>query len=393
MGSTLITKRRVDALAPGAFLWDRGFGVKATAGGDKIYLLNYHFGGRKRRYTIGAHGAPWTPDTARKEALRLQHRVAAGVDPMAEKALGRTAPRVRDVVARFLDEYVVAKRAAGTARLYRGILEQHVLPAWGPRPIASITRSDVLALHHRLRATPVHANRTLLLISKLMNLASAWGLRPEGTNPAQHVERYREHARQRYLTRDEFRRLGQALRAADRGPVPLPGGRDPVRLPLYALAAIKLLLFTGARRGEMLALRWDDLDLDRHVANLPTSKTGFKVVHLNAPALAVLAGLPRIVGNPYVLPGQRRGQHLVNVTDTWYAIRALADLPDVRLHDLRHSLASVGAGAGLSLSIIGGLLGHSQPGTTARYAHLAADPLQKAAELVGEHIADALGAR
>jgi integrase len=224
-----------------------------------------------------------------------------------------------------------------------------------------------------------------------MNMAERWNLRRDGSNPARHVERYPEEARRRYLSTEEFGRLGEALAAAERGPVPAPGEPDPVRLSPVALAAIGLLVFTGARRCEILSLRWAHVDLEGCVLNLPTSKTGFKVIMLNAPAVAILTALPRIDGNPFVLPGMRKGRHLVNLTATWHVVRALAGITDVRLHDLRHSLASVGAGAGLSLPIIGGLLGHSQPATTARYAHLAADPLHAASELVGARIAAALG--
>jgi integrase len=240
---------------------------------------------------------------------------------------------------------------ASTAALYRGILEAAVLPALGGRAVTEVTRADVAALHHRLRRTPTHANRTLEVISVMMTCAERWGLRPDGTNPCRHVERFREQTRQRYLSTEEFQRLGAALAAAARGPVLVRG--EPVRLSPMALAAIGLLIFTGARRSEILTLKWEHVDLERGVLTLPTSKTGFKVVMLNAPAIAGLTSLPRVEGNPYVLPGGREGRHLVNVSDTWYAVRALAGLKDVRLHDLRHSLASIGAGAGLSLPIIG----------------------------------------
>jgi integrase len=385
-----ITKRVVDGLEPGAFAWDRGFGVKATDGGTKVYVVSYRIGRRKRRYTIGKHGAPWTPDAARKEAHRLLTLVGAGIDPMEAKTAGRTQLTVRELAERFLTEHVDAKRKASTAKLYRGIVDKVIVPALGSRAVTDVTRADLATLHHRLRRTPTHANRTLLVISKMMNLAERWGLRPDGTNPARHVERYPERGRQRYLSAEEFRRLGEVLDAAERGPVEVPAEPEPVRLSPTALAAITLLIYTGARRGELLTLKWEHVDLERGVLTLPTSKTGHKVIMLNAPAIAVLAALPRVVGNPYVLPGVREGQHLVNVNTTWSVVRDLAGLKDVHLHDLRHSLASVGAGAGLSLHLIGGLLGHSQAQTTARYAHLAADPLKAAAELIGERIAAAL---
>jgi integrase len=385
-----ITKRAVDRLTPGAFLWDRGFGIKGNADGSKSYLLSYRIGRRKRRYTIGTHGSPWTPDSARKEATRLLALVASGVDPMAMKSAVRAAPTVRELVERFLREHADAKRKATTAKRYRGILEKLVIPAIGNIAVTDVTRADIAALHHRLRDTPVTANRMVLVVSKMFNLAERWGLRPDGTNPARHVERYREQSRERYLSADEFRRLGEALATAATEPVLVPGETEPRLLSPFALAAIKLLIYTGARRSEILTLKWEHVDLERGVLALPDSKTGRKPVFLNAPARDVLAALPRIDGNPYVIAGARDKAHLVNVSETWYAVRALAGLKDVRLHDLRHSLASVGAGAGLSLPVIGGLLGHTQAQTTKRYAHLAADPLRPAAELVGARIAKAM---
>ena len=384
-----ITKQVVDALTPGTFVWDRGFGVKATETGSKVYVISYRIGRRKRRYTIGKHGAPWTPDTARKEAHRLLTLACSGVDPMEVKTAGRKAPTMRELAERFLTEHVEAKKRPKTQEEYRRLVEARILPALGGRAVTAVTTADVSGLHHRLRRTPTTANRTIAVLSKMLSLAVRWGLRPDGTNPARHVERYREQARQRYLNADEFRRLGGVLAAAHHGPVRL-GDKD-VRLSPTALNAIALLIFTGARRGEVLTLKWEHVNLERGVLALPTSKTGFKQIMLNAAAIRVLSALPRVEGNEYVLPGLREGQHLVNVTDTWHAVRTLAGLKDVRLHDLRHSLASVGAGAGLSLPIIGGLLGHTQAQTTKRYAHLAADPLRAAAELVGARIAAAMG--
>lgn len=388
-----ITKRVVDALKPGDVAWEHGFGVKRHADGTASYLLDYRIGRRRRRLTIGTHGAPWTVDTARQRANRLLHGLADGADPLALKTATRAAPTVRELAERFMKEHVEAKRKASTATLYRGIVTKVVVPTLGRHALADVTRADVAALHHRLRRTRSHANRTVLVLSKMFNLAERWGLRPDGSNPCRHVERYPEQARQRYLSTDEFKRLGEALAAAERGPVPVRSEPEPIRLSPMALAAIRLLVYTGARRGEILTLKWEHVDLERGVLTLPTSKTGFKVVHLNAPAIAVLAALPRVVGNPYILPGLRQGQHLVNATATWHAVRALAGIKDVRLHDLRHSLASIGAGAGLSLHLIGGLLGHTQAQTTQRYAHLSADPLKAAAELIGARIAAAMEQR
>jgi integrase len=395
-----VTKRAVDALVPArsnTFLWDRElprFGVKITPTGAKVYIVQYRTGRRLRRYTIGRHGAPWTPDLARKEALRLLALVASGIDPAAAKLAGRTAPIIRELAERVRTEHLV-KRKAATRSEYDRLLRLHILPALGSLAVADVARADVAKLHHQLRATPMQANRAMAVLSKMMNLAERWGLRPDGTNPCRHVERNRERRRERFLSTAEIGRLGRVLDQAARGPLTLSARKEKaaavtVTLSPYALAAIALLLLTGARRGEILGLTWAQVELERGLLRLPESKTGPRVIHLNAAALAILERLPRVAGNPHVVVGDRRGAHLVNLNKPWRALRQVAQLEDVRLHDLRHTHASVGAAAGLGLPMIGALLGHTQAATTQRYAHLAADPVRAAAELVGARIARAL---
>jgi integrase len=232
-----------------------------------------------------------------------------------------------------------------------------------------------------MRSTPGAANRVLALLSKMFNLAERWGLRPDHTNPCRHVERYVERKMERFLSPEELARLGAALAAAERGETEMPS----------AIAAVRLLAFTGARAGEVLGLRWEHVDLQSGCLRLPMSKTGRKVIHLNEPAIGVLAELAeRKTDNPWVIEGAKPGSPLVNIRKPWHRLREAAGLPDVRLHDLRHSFASVAVAGGLSLPVIGALLGHSQPATTARYAHLAADPLRAAAEAVGTRLGAAM---
>jgi integrase len=201
-------------------------------------------------------------------------------------------------------------------------------------------------------------------------------LRPDGSNPCRHVEKFGERKRERMLSAPELSRLGEALAGYEGSP--------------FVVGAVNLLIFTGARLGEILGLRWDWIDLDRGEARLPDSKSGAKTLHLPPPALAVLATLPRIEGNPYVIVGHRAGAPLVNLEKPWRAIRATVGLDDVRLHDLRHAFASIAASSGLGLPIIGKILGHTQPATTARYAHLASDLVKAAAAAVAEKIASAM---
>jgi integrase len=381
-----ITKRAVDALPPGAFLWDtrlKGFGCKVTRTGT-VYILQYRSGRRLRRYTIGRHGA-LTPDLARTEAIRLLGLVAGGTDPATVKQAGRVAVTVAEVAARMSREFLVKKRAR-TRTEYERLLRVCILPTLGSLAVASVTREDVARLHHRMRATPTQGNRSVAVLSKLLTLAEVWGLRALGSNPCRLLERNREVARERYLSAEELGRLGHVLGLAARGPLP---GMTATISP-FALAAIGLLVFTGARRGEILGLRWSEVDLVRGLLRLPESKTGAKTIYLNEPAKAIIEKIPRVDGNAFVIVGARAGQHLVNVGSIWLALRAAAKLPDVRLHDLRHSFASVGADGGLSIPVLGKLLGHSRPATTARYSHVSVDPAQAAAALIGARLAAAM---
>jgi len=383
-----ITKREVDALRAkpdGAetVLWDgevMGFGVRVQRGGAKSYILHYRAGrGRGaplRKLTIGRHGSPWTAETARSEAMRLRGLIAGGADPASDRSARQEAPTIADLGRRFLAEHIEPKRKASTARAFRALLDNIIVPAIGDRKVADLTRPEVLRLHHANRHTPYQANRVLAVLSSMFNLAERWGLRADGSNPCRHVEKFRERARERMLSPAELARLGDALAAY--------GGSS------YAVVAVKLLVFTGARLGEVLGLRWEWIDFERGEARLPDSKTGAKTLHLPPPALAVLANLPRLEGNPHVIAGQKEGAALVNLEKPWRAIRKAAGLDDVRLHDLRHAFASVAASSGMGLPIIGRLLGHAQAAATSRYAHLADDPVKAAAAVVAGKIAAAM---
>lgn len=384
-----INKRTVDAARSGArddFIWDRdlaGFGLKVTVSGAKVYVLQYRAGGRGspiRRYTIGKHGAPWTPEEARKEARRLLGEIAKGGDPASEKSAKRAGSTILELAERFMAEHVRTKTKPRSVAEYDRLVTKLILPALGKRKVADVNRSDVARLHHELRGTPYQANRVLAILSKMFSLAERWGMRPDNTNPCRHFDRFREDKRERFLSEVELVQLSEALVAAEQ-----EGTASP-----YAVAAIRLLLFTGARLSEILTLRWQDVDFDTGVLRLPDSKTGAKLIHLSAPPREVLTGLQRDAGNPFVIAGANDGAHLVNLEKPWRRIRSTAGLQDVRLHDLRHSFASVAVAGGLSLPIIGALLGHKNASTTARYAHLAADPLKRANDLIAERMTGAM---
>jgi integrase len=382
-----ITIRSVDALAApdGGEVTLRdtelsGFEVRARGGGAKVYGIRYRVGSGRdapmARYTIGRHGSPWTPYTARAEARRLLGQVAHGTDPASTKAAEKAAPTVAELAEQFMAEHAEAKRKASTSREYRRLLDHVVLPAIGNRKVADATRRDVAKFHHARRETPTEANRSLAVTSTMFNFAERIGLRTDGSNPCRHVEKYQQRRRERFLSTDELGRLGEALAAYDGSP--------------YVTAAIKLLVFTGARLGEVLGLQWQWIDFEPGEARLPDSKTGAKTVHLPPPALAVLADLPRIEGNPHFIVGGVAGASLVNLEKPWRVIRKAAGLDDVRLHDLRHAFASVAAGSGMGLPIIGKMLGHTQAATTNRYAHLASDPVKAAAATVAGKMAAAM---
>jgi integrase len=378
--SLKITKRTVDQLPAGDQAWDsevKGFGVRCRASGAKYYLVKMRVGARQRWITIGRHGSPWTPDTARREALRLLGLRAAGKDPATEPDRQKGAVTIAELGSRFLQEHVAQHCKPRTADEYRRTMQIYISPVLGRHRIADLTRADVAQFHHRFRDCPYQANRSLAVLSRMMNLAEAWGLRLDGSNPCRHVKKYREEKRERYLTKEELRRLGATLAEAERNKTEGP----------FALAAIGLLTLTGARLSEILTLRWEYVDLANGVLRLPDSKTGAKEVYLNEAAIKLLRDMPRMAGNPYVIAGKKGGARLINLQNPWRRIRAAAALNDVRIHDLRHSFASVAAGTGMSLPMIGKLLGHSQPATTARYAHLADDPIRAASNLIGTEMA------
>ena len=317
------------------------------------------------------------------EAKRLLGEIATGQDPASDRDKMKADKTLAVVLEQFMAEHVRTKRKETTAREYQRIAKLYIVPRLGRRSIGEIKRPEIAKLHHELASKPYQANRTLAVLSKFFNWAEKHGLRPNGSNPCRHVDKYRESRRERFLSEAELARLGDALRAAEKERSSTP----------WAIAAIRLLTFTGARLSEILTLRWEYISDQHACLLLPDSKTGRKAVRLNAPAIELLQSLPRLENNPYVICGEKPGQHLVNLEKPWRRIRNVAELKDVRLHDLRHSFASVAALGGQSLVVIGKMLGHSQPATTARYAHLADDPVKAASDAVGRHIAVAMGGR
>jgi integrase len=303
-------------------------------------------------------------------------------------------------------EHVTPKRKPTTAAFYQHLLDKIIGPELGATKVDKLTRGAVARLHGKLSATPFQANRMLAVLGSMYAFAARGGVVPEGTNPARKIENFAEHRRERFLTGDELERLGAAIREAETAGIPwevdeaAPKAKHLAKqknrftkIDRYAAAALRLLLFTGARLREVLHLRWEHVDLERGLLFLPDSKTGRKTLVLNAPAMAVLAELPRV--GSYVIAGDRVGSDnerpRADLKRPWATIAKRAGLDGVRLHDMRHTYASFGAGGGLGLPIIGKLLGHTQAATTARYAHLDSDPLRRASEAIAGRIAAAMG--
>lgn len=378
-----LTKRAVEGLkaAPSDYLvWDRdlrGFGLRVYPSGKKAYLIQYRAGRRTRRLTVGQHGA-FTADEARTRARQLLGDVARGADPSADKQRKLNAPTVAGLCDRFLAEYVDHHCKPTTARDYRSIIRRLIRPKLGPMLIADVTRADVVAFHHGLRATPYQANRAASMLSKLFNLAEDWGLRQAGSNPARRIKKFREEEKKRYLSEDEQIALGRVLTEA------LEEGSESV----FVVSAILLLIYTGCRLNEILTLRWDYVTT--HHLELPDSKTGRRRIPLPREAHALLCDLPQNPGNPYVILGEGETGPLVNLQKPWQRIRKRAGLEDVRIHDLRHTYASVAMQSGIDPFTLKEIMGHKNLQTTLRYAHLADEAVQRAAGSVAARLAGSM---
>ncbi|MEM7172434.1 MAG: site-specific integrase [Pseudomonadota bacterium] len=378
-----LTKRSVEALVVDGrdyIVFDDEvlcFGVRVFPSGRKTYLVQYRSGGRTRRVSIGRHGTV-TSDQARRTAKELLGAVARGDNPAEDLANHHGAPTVKSVGERFFREHVRERCKASTQKEYWRALDLFIFPAIGAFKIVDVKRSDVAQLHHAHRAIPYQANRTLGVLSKLFNLSEVWGLRPDGSNPCLHVKKYSEHKRERFLTIDELQRLGQVLSDCEES-----GSESP-----YVVAAIRLLILTGCRLSEIQTLKWDYL-ADSYL-ELPDSKTGARRIPLPPAAQALLEALPQDPNNPYVIIGAKFGQPITDLQKPWRRIRSQANLDDVRIHDLRHTYASHAVMKGMSIAMVGKLLGHTQIQTTMRYAHWADDPVREAATKNSDALSEAL---
>ena len=380
---TTISRRTVEALKADkdTVFWDSellGFGVRVYPTGRKVYVVQTRAGGKDgKRVTVGRHGVI-TAEEARRRAALIVARIKAGEEPVPEPMAVKLAngPTVADLAAVYLDQVVAVRLKPASAKAYRGVIEKHILPALGRKPALSLDHAAVAALHHGLAETPAMANRAVEMLFRIYRAAEERELIPEGSNPCRQIAMNRQRRHERFLTDEEFRRLGRVLDEAERSEGAMA----------RAAMAIRLLLLTGCRKNEILSLRWDHVDLEAREMRLGDTKTGPRTVQLSPAATAVLARSPRPNGNPHVIPGTRRGSRMSGLQRPWVRIRKRAGLEDMRLHDCRHSFASRALALGESLPMIGRLLGHSQVQTTARYAHLARDSVHEAARRVSDKI-------
>lgn len=341
-----------------------GFGVRVTAGGALSFILTYWTRGRQRRHTIGRH-PEINATAAREEAIRLRDEIRRGGDPLRDKEQRREAPTIADLYNDYMERHAKIHLRPNTIRSVEGMAKKHILPKIGNIKVADVTRRDIEELHNSVKDSPYQANRVRSLLSKMMNLAKAWDWRDD--NPCEGVPKFREEKRERWLSTQEIERLCEALDEH----------------PNQSIAsAIRLMLLTGARRGETLTARWEDFNLELGIWTKPSHHTKQKRtehVPLSPPAVQLLVSMKETAdGNPLLFPGDVPGKPLREIKGAWATLCKRAKIENVRIHDLRHTYASHLVSSGMSLPIVGRLLGHTQPQTTARYAHLADDPLRQA---------------
>jgi integrase len=367
-----------------SFYWDRklsGFGVSVKPSGLKTYIFQYrNASGRTKRMTLGRHENPLKAQAAREIAEFYATSVKRGEDPAEAKKVARLAPTLQEIVEEYITESPNLREEGKKdssleqdrrhARLY---IYKYIKPT---RKVREITRGEVMSMRKAMEDSPNSFNRAYAVLRAAMEYAESNGHRDQNSNPCRYVKKFKVKGRERYLTTDEFARLGEALAEAERTQT----------VDQFALAALRLLTFLGARRGEILNLKWEDVHFENSFLYLPDSKTGKKEVYLNAPAKELLSNLPKVKSNPYVIVGRIKGRPLVDLKGPWNRIRKDAQLEGLRIHDLRHSFASMGAKGGVPLKILSNLLGHSSIEMTERYSHLADDPVHNASDVIGNQI-------
>ncbi|MCH9052088.1 MAG: site-specific integrase [Proteobacteria bacterium] len=367
--------------------WDEephGFGVRVYPSGQKAFIVSYRTWGRKRLMTLGAYGT-LTLDQARKRARKVLSQVDDGRDPLAEKQRKAEGETFEDLAKKYIEDHAKGPgypNKPPRKKTWKGDetrLERHIPHGWKGRKVDDIARWEIERLHRQIGAEhPYEANRLLSLLGKMFRLAKVWGfIEPTADNPVVGIERYKEHKRKRWLKPEELPELAEAI------------DKEP---NIYVRAALWLYMLTGARKSEILEAKWDDVNWARGQLRLPETKAGEEQdLSLSKPAVAILQALPRQERNPYILPGAKKGHHLVNIDKPWRRIRTAAGVEDVRLHDLRRTVGSWLSQGGVDLNRIKDALRHSNISTTLIYARLGEDAAKPAMEEHGRRILEAAG--
>lgn len=373
-----------------------GLVLRVSPTGHKSFYYSYRLGkGRgfdKKWVHLGSFPV-MTVEQAREKAKLMAASLQFGQDPAKQIQEDKEALSMKEALEKFRDEHI-AKLKPQTRQSYERLIEKLIFPCFGKMRAKDVTFADVAGFHARLRETPYQANRAYAVLSKFFNWCELCGYRERNTNPCEGITKYKEKKRQNFMGAHELGILGETLshmemtwherqKTKEKRTAPLVDTITP-----QAAAVIRLLMFTGARVGEILSLEWANIYLEEGIAKLPDSKTGFKILQLTHPAVVVLKGIPQV--DRWVFPSDSECGHMVNIKDAWGDVLKQANLPGWRLHDLRHAFASAMVNGGASLPIVGKILGHSNASTTQRYAHLEENPARKAAEQAASMIAHAI---
>lgn len=404
-----ITKRLVDSLDASqseTLVNDtelEGFGLRVRPPASRVYVLRYRFGGERKRKTIGPHGSPWTPETARKEARRLLGLVATGIDPLFEEQQAKKEMTIKALCETYLAQaeagHILTNRdrpkKPATIAKDRASINGHIVPLLGNKKISALTRPDVVTFRNNVTAGktssnkktgkhgrsiikggPSAARRSLATLSAVYSHAVSMGL--VQVNPVHGIVKKPAPKNKQTLTAENYQVLHEALATVEEA----SKTRKANTGTKIALAAIRLLLLTGCRRNEVLSLLKTEIDAKTGCFRFADTKTGAQVRPIGVTAIQFAVTQDWNEKSDYVFPASRGEGHLVNVQRTWNEVRIAASLDDVPLHTARHGFASVAAELGYSLPTIGGLLGHSSGSVTSQYIHLVDSALVAAANQV-----------
>ena len=365
-----LTTRFVNEIKPTdkiKILWDdqlKGFGLCVRQSGKKTFILKYRIG-RGRKALVKKHSLGCLPvvtlEIAKNKAKSFLLMASQGIDPIKKDCTFLT---IRELCEQYLDRYAIIYKKKSSFIRDKNLINRVIIPDFGKMKVVDLGRMHLIKYHHSLKETPIMANRLLALISTMMNLAEKWEYRDQNTNPCKFVDRYKENKRQVYLSMDQLERVGSAMRQL----------KDIESE--YVLSAIQMLILTACRTQEILSLKWEYIDFKNSSMNLPDTKTGERKIYLNPSALNILEKLER--KSEYVFVSRVENKRITTIRLTWKKICKIADLKNVRPHDLRHTFASHAVNNGFSLPIIAKMLGHKDLKTTQRYAHLHEDPVKKA---------------